>query len=418
MISRTLAWTPRILLSAARFRVGLNLPTNCRFLSSKPPIFTLDLDLNDPNLKSNQSEPSPPQEEAKKDDLSDILADIVFEPEGSESSELDRIFADLAKGSGTENDNHYTNVTLDQTDEDVFEQESKQSEIIGEEKRLFEDIFDTYARNDRETQSSSKLEEEVLWNLQQSFAKPSREAENMPYFHQKLSALVIRKCLESAKTAMHPTLDYLASLNKQLELVEFLSETLARYDAKDYNKESFYMHKLNNELTEAFEARTNEVFETANQRSIASPVEPYLNEYTLPVMFNHILRLLSTKFYNGQLALSLFNSMKKDINLYTIMCNQETYNEMLKVYWIYMGKSSLCEIELLMVEMTTNGFKGDLTTFIILKEIMGEYHTMRMGKTLYNPGGAPIWSLEDEKRATKMGEKLRELGKYLRKSHH
>lgn len=414
MFSRPLVWASRILLPAAKVHVGHCLQGALRSLAIKPPIFSLDLDLNHASQLSEQQAPS--ERETKKDVLSDILADIVFEPSGSESSELDRIFADLAKGPPEETD-HYTNVTLDQTDEDVFEQESKKSDTIREEKRLFEDIFESYAAIDRETPKSTKLEDEVLWNLQQSFAKPSRKPSEQPFLSQTLSALVIKKCSDSAKIAILPTLDLLLAMEKQLQLVQFLAGVLDRYDAKDYDQESFYMHKLNSESTEEFEARAERLFDEAHNRSVADPLKPYLHEYTLPAMFNHIVRLLSNKFYNGQLAISLFNSVKKDIHLYTIMCNQETYNEMLKVYWIYMGKSSLCEIELLMVEMTTNGFRGDLTTFTILKEVMGEYHTMRMGKSLYNPGGAPIWSLEDEKRATKMGEKLRELGKYLRKSH-
>lgn len=415
MFSRSHVWASRILQPAARVHVGQTLQGAFRSFATKPPIFTFDLDLNQASQTSEQ--PAPSERKPRKDGLSDILADIVFEPSGSESSELDRIFADLAKGPGGETDHHYTNVTLDQTDEDVFEQESKKSDIIREEKRLFEDIFESYAANDRETPKSTKLEDEVLWNLQQSFAKPSRKPAEQPFFTQTLSALVVKKCSDSAKVAIQPTLDLLLAMEKQLQLVQFLAGVLDRYDAKDFDEESFYMHKLSSESTEEFEVRAEKLFEEAHNRSVADPLQPYLHEYTLPAMFNHIVRLLSNKFYNGQLALSLFNSVKKDIHLYTIMCNQDTYNEMLKVYWIYMGKSSLCEIELLMVEMTTNGFRGDLTTFTILKEVMGEYHTMRMGKSLYNPGGTPIWSLEDEKRATKMGEKLRDLGKYLRKSH-
>lgn len=409
MYSRNLIWGSRILLSAARVHVGHSIQGTFRFLSTKPHIFSFDLDPNESKLK----EVSASENNTKKDDLSDILADIVFEPSGSETSELDRIFADLAKGPGGENVSQYTNVTLDQTDEDIFEQESKKSDI-GEEKRLFDDIFETFARNDATKPTSTKLEDDVLWNLQQSFAKSS-STEDKPFVHQKLSSLVVKKCMDKARWAIQPTLNHLLSLEKQLQLVQFLAGVLDRYDAKDYDEENFYMHKLGSESNEEFEARAEELFQKAHNVSVAEPLKPYLHGYTLPEMFNHILRLLSNKFYNGQLALSLFNSVKKDIRLYTIMCNQDTYNEMLKVYWIYMGKSSLCEIELLMVEMTTNGFKGDLTTFTILKEVMGEYHTMRMGKSLYNPGGVPIWSLEDEKRASKMGDKLRDLGKYLRK---
>lgn len=415
MFLKSVLRTISLLRPVARTYLGPNLLGGFRFNSSKSSIFTLDLNLastegND--LAKNENENN------KKDDLSDILADMVFEPSGSESSELDRIFADLAKGTNVLTSDEYNSVTLDQTDEDIFEQESKKSDIINEEKRLFENIFDTYVRKDRETPSSNKLESEVLWNLQQSFTNNNRHWEEKPVSHEPLPTLAIKKCLEKAKIALKPTLDQLLAMEKQLDLVLFLTSVLDRYNLKDYDELSFYMHKLNYESTEEFLARMEELFSHANAACELDPFKPYLHEHTMPVIFNHILRLLSNKFYNGQLALSLFNSIKKDLNLYTIMCNQDTYNEMLKVYWIYMGKSSLCEIELLIVEMMNNGFRGDLATFTILKEVVGEYHTMRMGKSLYNPGGVPIWSLEDEKRATKLGEKLRELGKYLRQSSH
>lgn len=380
-------------------------------------MFTLDLDLTSEATKDPRPTETTNQNEV--DVLSDILADFELETTGNESSELDRIFADLAKGPEVDQDDHgHSQVTLDQTDEDLFEQESRKSDIISEEKRLFENIFDTYARDDREAPSSSKLESEVLWNLQQSFTNPGRSVNEQPAVHERLSAQAIRECLTKAKVALGPTLDHLSELTTQLELVVFLRNLLRRYDAKEFDEDSFFLHKHNSESMEVFASRTDEVFLKVEAASLSNATEPYLHEYVMPVVFNHIVKLLSNKFYNGQLALSLFNSLKKDLNLYTVMCNQDTYNEMLKIYWIYMGRSSLCEIELLFVEMTNNGFQGDLATFAILKDILGDYHTMRMGKSLYNPGGAPVWSPEDEKRAAKLGGKLRGLAKHLRNSKH
>lgn len=393
-------------------RIGFARPTlshhSC--LSTKPPLFTLDLDLSEPEFKK----PEPKTE--KHHDLSDILADIEFENTDNDSSELDRIFADLAKGNDNDlsSNSEYSPVTLDQTDEDISERDSDNLDIISEEKKLFENIFDTYAGS--KAPSSNKLEEEVLWNLQESFTKTSRPAVIREAHHDPLSARVVKKCLERAKTAVQPTLDLILSKTKQAEVVALLNLMLDRYEERDFDESSFYMHKLNNESTDEFLERTQGLFDQAQAACEADPSKPFLHEYTMPVIFNHILREVSTRFYNGQLAISLFNSVKKDLNLYAFMVNQDTYNELLKVYWIYMGKSSLCEIELLVVEMMNNGFRGNLSTFTILREVIGEYHAMRMGKSLYNPGGAPIWSLEDEKRASNLGQKLRDLGKYLRNS--
>lgn len=379
-------------------------------------MFTLDMDLaalpNDTEHTNKAEETSPDTKQNETDDLSDILSDFEFEPQGTESSELDRIFADLAKGPKVEHtEDGFSRVTLDKTDEEVGQ---GNPDIINEEKRLFENIFDTYAREEREPLNSSKLESEVLWNLQQSFTNPGRKVHERPVVHERLSQNAIRKCLDKAKAAIGPTLDHISSLSTQGEVVQFLQDVLHRYDAKEYDEESFYLHKHNLESMSRFMARADKQFQKAEEVLAQTPQQPYLHEYVMPVVFNHAVKLLSNKFYNGQLALSLFNSLKKDLNLYTVMCNQDTYNEMLKVYWVFMGRSSLCEIELLFVEMTNNGFQGDMTTFAILKELLGDYHTMRMGKSLYNPGGEPIWSLEDEKRATKLGEKLRVLAKHLR----
>lgn len=353
---------------------------------------------------------------APEDDLSDILADMSFEPsQSSEASELDRIFSDLAKGSGSA-DEEYRPVSVDNPEEEMQHSVITEGDIIDEEKRLFESIFETYTQKERESPNPKNLEAEVLWNLLQSFTKTNKGPQGKVISQELVSAPEIRQLLDEAKSSIEPTIELILEMKKPLELVLFLSSVFERYVAHDYDDSTFYLQKKKNESHDNFQKRANLVFQQILQACLKDPANPVLHEYTLPVIFNHIIRLLMVKFYNGKLALSLFNSLKEDISLYTIMCNQDTYNEMIKVYWIFMGKSSLCEIELLFVEMMNNGFRGNMATFAILKLILGEYHTMKMGKSLYNPGGLPVWSFEDERRATKLGEKLRDLSRHLRKT--
>lgn len=338
-----------------------------------------------------------------KDLLDDIFADLVFDTQAG-SNELDKLFENI-----TSNPDAMT-IDLDKTTEDVFDDGKRP---VLEEQHLFQKIFETYSQS-QPADRNDRLEEQVLYNLQESFNTASSSPPQTAK-HDQLSHSAIKEILGNVQNALAPTLDLLDSCGSKLELLAFLNHTATRYHSMARDNDNFYVYKAKSERMTAYEARCERMCQSIDRQGTQNPREPVLNVFTMPILFNRVLRILSTQLYDGQLALTLFHTLKKNIDLYTVVCNQQTYNEIMKIYWVYMGKASLCEVELVFLEMQNNGFSGDLATFSIVKEILATYHSMRMGKTLYNPGGVPIWCQEDERRAKNLGNKLRALGQTLRK---
>lgn len=371
--------------------------------------------------KEESSKVSPQETYVKpKDDslLDDIFADLVFENQAG-SNELDKVFQDITDNSKYD---HSLPINLDKTTEDHLfpPRESHKSKLVSmlEEQNLFQNIFETYAQKESAEVRDDKLENQVLRNLQESFNASGASSANSTkrtFKYDQLDQPAMKEILDSMAAALTPTLEVLDGFTKKLEVIQFATRIFERYHLLNNNIDTFYLHKKKSETAAEFKERCNASCKEVEKYCASKPDEPVLNVYTMPLIFNRVLRVLNTKLYDGQLALTLFHAIKKDINLYTVVCNQETYNEILKTYWVYMGKASLCEVELVFLEMTNNGFAGDLATFSIIKEILASYHTMRIGKSLYNPGGMPIWSQEDERRAKNLGAKLRKLGNSLRK---
>lgn len=353
----------------------------------------------------------------------DFFADLDFESAPKDGpSQLDKIFADLSEGSGIEDSvGHYKRVDIDKTDEDVLlgeEDAANMDAVLTEEKQLFQKIFDTYALKEDLTTPEVSLNQ-ALWSLRDSLKATRRKlVEHISSTDEVLpgqrSSPVDVQLFNQTKEALESTFFYLSD-KTQLELVDFLRTQFERYYQKDFSGD-FYFFKARLESMDDYKSKCDGVCRDIRVRSESNPSEPILNAFTMPVIFNHILQLLSTKLYDGQLALTLFNSLKKDLNLYTVVCNQQTYNEILKIYWIYRGKSSLYEIELIYLEMANNGFKGDMQTFSILKEIIVSYHTIRMGKSNYSPHRVPIWSQEDDRRVQNLERKLTLLSRSLNKA--
>lgn len=366
------------------------------------------LEVFNSNSEAEFSHPQGNTASSDKDLLDDIFADLVFDNQ-SGANELDKLFLDVSSSNSM-------TIDLDKTTEDLFDRDTAKrgrSSVL-EEQKLFQTIFETYSQSGSAADRSDKLEEQVLYNLQESF-NTARSAPLKTPKHDKISQPAMKKIHANVRAALAPTLDLLDASASKLELLAFLNHTVSRYHAMDRDNDNFYVYKAKSERMPAYEARCERMCQNIGQQGAENAREPVLNVFTMPILFNHVLRVLSVKLYDGQLALTLFHTLKKNIDLYTVVCNQQTYNEIMKIYWVYMGKASLCEVELVFLEMQNNGFLGDLATFSILKEILATYHSMRMGKTVYNPGGVPIWCQEDERRAKNLGNKLRALGHSLRK---
>lgn len=391
--------------------------------SKEKPLFSLDVDLsqfdeksptNFRDLKSNDNlnnELSPDSD--SKAFTNQILADFVLDSKSLEPTPLDQILGKMSKEDNSDLDllrsESLKRSEIESSNERDVESESAQSieDPIQKEKSLFDEIFAKYSTENTEKQKEHwkfDLTDQVLSTLQESFSNAKTSS---------ISGFVTeeQEVEKMTASALNETTEHISALNSSRELMQFSYNLFQRYKNEDYDKNSFYIKKQRNESSFEFLDRQNLLRQAVEEKSIQDPENPLLTSETMPIIFNSVLETLISKHYDAASALTLFNLAKEDLALYTVLCNQSTYNKMLKVYWIFYGKASLYEVELQVVEMMNNGFKGDIETFAILKEILMSYHTIRMGKTIYNPGGLPLWSREDEKRAVNLGMKLLKIGK-------
>ncbi|KAM9928945.1 hypothetical protein OXX59_001498 [Metschnikowia pulcherrima] len=362
-----------------------------------------------------------------KEYLNSILADIVLEAPDQprkDDAELDSIFGDfLAEKPFSESsrdalfDRDFADFDISGGErENSFEpsEESSENRVLADEKELFEKIFATYSQTEDVAETNDKLPEMVLSNLRDSFSTVNKSPQPVSQATETLSTKETNTIEETTTEALEKTLHYIGASPNMEGVVDFARTMFDQFPTK-YVEEQFFLHKRKGEPSDAYLERHVQLSEEIRIQSEESPEKPVLNAFTMPVLFNHVISVLCTQHHDGGLALSLFNSTKENLLLYTTVCNQRTYNEMLKVHWIFYGKRSLCEIELIYVEMLNNGFAGDIHTFVIMKQILNTYYSMKAGKSNFNPGGFPVWSKEDEKRARNLTSKLEVLGKRLHK---
>lgn len=366
--------------------------TNVRYVSTNRDLFTLDLDI-DTHLKDTHDS-QPEEAEARQisdhDILNDIFADMSFDNSKSQDSLLDLLFAEIPKL------HEEKALDIDRTDEVPIASQQKgksSSNVIEEEKELFQKIFDTYASK---TANSGLLDNKVLWNLQDSFAAlQAGKPQTVDLAHLPILGNLLTRLQDMTTKALNPVLEYMGEMKDPQELVEFLNANFADFISNESSPD-FYPLQKPGQLADDFVHEYDQVCEKIFLQSRIDPAKPLMNVHTMPAIFNHALELACFKFFDGQLAITFFNTVKRNLSLYTVVCNQLTYNELLKIYWVFYGQASLCEIELIVVEMINNGFSGDAQTYAVLKEILESYSSDEL-----IPGGS-----EDEKRARNLTRKL------------
>lgn len=287
------------------------------------------------------------------------------------------------------------------------------SKLLDSERLLFQDIFEKHLDPEMKREDELKLKS---WDVQDSLLLTSDQLDNFVKQSKvkvnKISKVSLEfryQIFERTKVALSPTLEYISSMKKPTELVDLFNQI-----SKTWENDRFYLIDEINNSSEITEVHIK-LMETIHKSSKKTPNLPILNILTLPTIFNQIIETTAYKFYDGQLALSLFNILKRDVRLYTFACNQETFNQVLKLYWIFNGKSSLYNIEMIYLEMINNGFNGDVTTFNILKQIVIDYYKLKMGTSIINESSKlPIWCKEDDKRASSLEHKLYKLASRLR----
>ncbi|KAF3993443.1 hypothetical protein FT663_00466 [Candidozyma haemuli var. vulneris] len=358
------------------------------------------------------------------DSYKDIFKDVTIESDET-PPELDEIFKGLNSESASEKQTllegddalRYRDMDLDRTDENAMGARSTiDPGVFKKERALFDDVFDKYLQKlpkDGEKRSTSPH----LWMIKEAMNNKATEINQhvsramRPSSGSRLSQDTIDKMFLQFEGALSPTFEYLSTFDSRGEYLEFLGQLFTRFNEAGNQSQGFFLTMGKGETMLNFTKRYTELSEQVKRHSEETPAVPLLNAYTLPLLFNHIIRQFSTRFYDGQLALTAFNLLKTDLGLYSVVCNQDTYNEVLKLHWVYYGKQSLYEIELTFAEMRNNGFLGNLTTFRILREIIGRYHAMKVGKN----DSMVFWSREDDKKVKNLRNNLRTLAKQLKR---
>jgi hypothetical protein len=316
-----------------------------------------------------------------------------------------------------------TDIDIDKSDETVFDMDflknkdaDATSKVHEQEKLMFQNIFNTYVTSSPTTERRNDGFSRMKQALNSAGSLVVRNASNEL---ANVSQSFRNEMFAKTKDAMAPTINYLDSMNNVDEAVDYFEvitkQWLATVSDKLKVSKIFLSGLLKN--TTKLSKKHETVLEEIRQSSTNTPNLPILNVFTFPIIFNKLLETVAYKLQDGQLAITLFNLLKKDLNLYSSACNQDTYNEILKLQWIYYGKNSLYNVEMIYLEMINNGFGGDLRTFHILKQIIVDYHQLKMAKSQINyKSGLPIWSREDDKRVQTLEWKLTQLHKTLTSS--
>lgn len=328
------------------------------------------------------------------------------------------IFEGLVKNV-TENSSQEAKFVEEDEEEDLFKVEEDE-DIINEEKNLFGKVFQNYLVD--ETNSN---EEKKRWQLYDSVKNSKRKIDNLINLSAELknasfasvSSHFKQQFFDRTKVAITPTLDYIDNELQSVEAkLEFLNTIIQEFQTKTktpQGHDEVFLNKLLRKNAKKFTAKHEALVDSMYQNSIKNAAHPTINVFTIPLVFNKVLHSLSFHNYQGTLALSLFNLLKKDLNLYTVFVNQQTFNEILRIHWIYQGKSSLYGIEMIFLEMVNNGFPGDVMTYKTIKQLLLDYRRLRVGN--YNTGrDTPIWTEEDNKRFGKLLGRTHQLSQELR----
>lgn len=287
------------------------------------------------------------------------------------------------------------------------------NKVIDSEQLLFQKIFDQHLEPESKQEQAKKVR---AWDVQDSLAMASSNIDKLIQESRvhinKISKVSLQfrfQMFAKTKVALAPSLEHVSSMNNCQDLIKFFDKL-----SHDWEHDGFYLLEEMQDSS-SINATHLDLIDRIAKSSQKDPTNPQLNIFTFPILFNKVLETITYKFNDNQLALSLFNILKTDVKAYTFACNQETFNQILKLYWIFNGKSSLYNIEMVYLEMTNNGFGGDVATFNILKQIVIDYHRLKMGTSNINEDTSlPIWCKEDDRRVYSLEGKLHKLANTLR----
>lgn len=252
---------------------------------------------------------------------------------------------------------------------------------INQEKEFFKDLFSSLDETYNNKQSSPRS---IGMNLGSEFEKQLNE---------ELTKL------------LQPTLSEINQVTSKNEMILLLNKYVSEID--------FDTSIIDNDKKPRLEDYQS-IFDDISQ-TYAEKDKVMLNNLTVPIILNEFLKVSNSKFNDGQLTLTIFNYVKTNLQLFIIACNQDTYNEIIKTIWIYMGKSSINEIDSIVTEMLNNGFPGNIDTFNILNQILLDYYEVKEGKFRLFDTNLPIWNKYDEKKVKSLEEKRTQISNIIRK---
>lgn len=342
---------------------------------------------------------------------------------------------DLKPNSSTANINHsvLSNInssskTLNQegvlqliTHDDLFTTSNKV-----DFQRLSQFIKEAYEKRPHEKESEKKDEAVDIDSLLSNYKSDDQRGgflnEAAPSFQNRITVQSLdldlrQKLYEKCEAALIPTLAVIGRLQSSPEVYQLYNSILKRVatDLKSAKKDQslndrFYLRDVFLESNMSGWSELHEdVIERVRAKSSADPLNIDFNIITLPIITNHVFKKLGYQLFNGQLAISLFNKLKVDIHLYTLCCNQQTYNEILRTIWVYNGNIDLFEFEKVYTEMKFLGYSGNFVTYNILKTVIDEYNALLNGNSIFNEYGSKVLTRDDNARITFLTKEFHKL---------
>ncbi|KAK6463725.1 hypothetical protein DFJ63DRAFT_318769 [Scheffersomyces coipomensis] len=375
-----------------------------------------------------QNQETETKDYTKEDAFQDFFKDLNLGNDFAPVSNFENELFNTRKLMETTNNDHETDLDHDETSnretDDLFGHDfldmGKKRHVINsrnqEEKETLANLFQSLQRDDDSSRPSVE-ENRALWSHKHAMRETREQFDRtLSSTRIGLSTRYMKELNKQVQEALDPTLQYINGLESSSAIVDYYNHLIEEwYNNADKIKhdetlfETVYLHKLLRESTldEKHQSFINEIKLKTEQDA----QQPILNALTFSVIFNHILRTLAFKHHDGLTALSLYNILKKDLELYTIICNQETYNEILRILWIFRGKIDLYAFEMAYLEMKHCGFIGDYKTFNIVKQVLLDYYQLRFGKAegINGENRIPIWSLEENNRSKALEGRLRQL---------
>lgn len=298
--------------------------------------------------------------------------------------------------------------------------------------RLSQFIKEAYEKRPHEKKSKVEPKPVNIDSLLTSYKRDEQQSggffkEAAPSFQSRITVQSLdfdlrERLYEKCEAALIPTLTIIDDMRSSVEIYQFFDGVLRRVseDLETAKKENtlndrFY---LRNVFLERNMHEWNELYDNVLDKIYADngsdPVKFNANILTLPTITNHVFKKLGYQLFNGNLMLSIFNKLKDDIHLYTLCCNQQTYNEILRTIWVYNGNIDLSEFEKVYTEMKFLGFEGDFVTYNILKTVIDEYNAMLSGSSFFNKYGSRVLTRDDNSRIAYLTKEFHKLQKRLK----